>query len=471
MKTILSLVALLAATAGLRGQGGASADDSGPAPDALREWSVEETDALLSGLLAAYDDSWEALSRFRFSFVRYAPRGYDRSRSRFLLAGVDLADPATGAVRWGAMTALREARVSGSVWGGVLPGTFALGAEAGLGEFEADPAADVRGGRFGWMFAERRFRYGLRVGGSTGLMRGGWAVSAAVSRRWGHDARIRGVYSDDWTVYAAVAKRWGERHSLTASFVEAPSERGLRSATVAEAFSLTGDPLYNPAWGVQRGRTRSSRVSVDRCPLALLTWRFDPPDSPWRLTTTLAGAWGHSSLSSSDWYDASSPQPDYYRYLPGFLDNPEAAETVREAWTGGDPLVTQIDWEELYRANDLRGDSSAAYVVASDVSRRKSVQLVSSFAYDPSTWVSLTGGLRGACGPDDLLSPARRSARRGLSDRHRSLSDRRPLFRRPFAKRSASSRPPGRRRRGLRLFLRSRLHTLGVLAARTAAPP
>ena len=117
MKTILSLVALLAATAGLRGQGGASADDSGPAPDALREWSVEETDALLSGLLAAYDDSWEALSRFRFSFVRYAPRGYDRSRSRFLLAGVDLADPATGAVRWGAMTALREARMSGSASG------------------------------------------------------------------------------------------------------------------------------------------------------------------------------------------------------------------------------------------------------------------------------------------------------------------------------------------------------------------
>ncbi|MFQ8827024.1 MAG: hypothetical protein ACLR76_05890 [Alistipes sp.] len=33
--------------------------------------------------------------------------------------------------------------------------------------------------------------------------------------------------------------------------------------------------------------------------------------------------------------------------------------------------------------------------MASDVSRRKSVQLVSCFAYDPSTWVSLTGGLRG----------------------------------------------------------------------------
>lgn len=43
----------------------------------------------------------------------------------------------------------------------------------------------------------------------------------------------------------------------------------------------------------------------------------------------------------------------------------------------------------------------------------KSVQLVSSFAYDPSTWVSLTGGLRGHAGRttcfrrlDDLLGAA-----------------------------------------------------------------
>ena len=56
---------------------------------------------------------------------------------------------------------------------------------------------------------------------------------------------------------------------------------------------------------------------------------------------------------------------------------------------------------------------SAAQPVASDVSRRKSVQLVSSFAYDPSTWVSLTGGLRGHAGRttcfrrlDDLLGAA-----------------------------------------------------------------
>lgn len=209
----------------------------GPAPDALREWSVEETDALLSGLLAAYDDSWEALSRFRFSFVRYAPRGYDRSRSRFLLAGVDLADPATGAVRWGAMTALREARVSGSVSGGVLPGTFALGAEAGLGEFEADPAADVRGGRFGWMFAERRFRYGLRVGGSTGLMRGGWAVSAAVSRRWGHDARIPG------RLFRRLDRLCGGRQTLgRASFADGVVRRGSFRAGASQCDGSRGLP-------------------------------------------------------------------------------------------------------------------------------------------------------------------------------------------------------------------------------------
>ncbi|MFQ8827026.1 MAG: hypothetical protein ACLR76_05900 [Alistipes sp.] len=199
MKTILSLVALLAATTGLRGQGGVSADDSGPesGPGALREWSAEEADALLSGPLAAYDDSWEALSRFRFSFVRYAPRGYDRSRSRFLLAGVDLADPATGAVRWGAMTALREARVSGAMFGGVLPGASALGPKP-VSASSSPILRPTRGaGASGGCLPSADFATACAPAEAPAS-----CAEAGPSRRpcravGRHDARIRGVYSDD----------------------------------------------------------------------------------------------------------------------------------------------------------------------------------------------------------------------------------------------------------------------------------
>ncbi len=298
----------------------------------------------------------------------YAPQSLSACR------GGNLADPATGAVSWGAMTALREAHVSGSVSGGVLPGTFALGAEAGLGEFEADPAADVRGGRFGSILPN--------AGSATACVSAEAPGSCAEAGPFLQPCRAVG---DTTPASGASIPTIGPsmRRSPNvgrASFADGVVRRGSFRAGASQCDGSRG-LLADGRSALQPGMGRTAQsdalLARERRPLSAgsARWRFDPPDSPWRLTTTLAGAWGHSSLSSSDWYDASSPQPDYYRYLPGFLDNPEAAETVREAWTGGDPLVTQIDWEELYRANDLRGDSSAAYVVASDVSRRKSVQL------------------------------------------------------------------------------------------------
>ncbi|MFR3489376.1 MAG: hypothetical protein ACLTTP_09150 [Alistipes ihumii] len=183
MKTILSLVALLAATAGLRGQGGASADDSGPAPDALREWSVRKRPMPCSADYWPHTTIHGRPCPVSVFFHALCTRGYDRSRSRLLLAGVDLADPATGRCVWGAMTALREARVSGSVWGGVASRYFRTRRRSGTRRVRGRSCGRRAGRALRWMFAERRFRYGLRVGGSTRLMRGGWAVSAAVSRR------------------------------------------------------------------------------------------------------------------------------------------------------------------------------------------------------------------------------------------------------------------------------------------------
>ena len=132
----------------------------------------------------------------------------------------------------------------------------------------------------------------------------------------------------------------------------APSERGLRSASTAEAFEASGDRLYNPAWGYQQGRVRPSRVRCERTPMALITWRCGA-DARWNLTTTVSALWGTSSRSALDWYDARNPLPDYYRYLPGSYENPEVSGAVSAAWRQRDVRVTQIDWEELYLATEI----------------------------------------------------------------------------------------------------------------------
>lgn len=365
-------------------------DDEGDY-DFERQKMMDETQ--LSIPLTAYDSPFAAMSRYNFSFVRYSRRGYDWSFSRRTLNGIDLYDPVTGNSFWEILSALNETPGQEIESEGFAGAFTSAGSVGGIREFYLDPLEEPLSSRVGWMFTDRRFRHGFRASVTTGELDGGWAVLAAGSRRWGRDRHIGGVYADDWSLSLSLSKRLGKRSDLSVSFLVAPTERGLRSASVQEAFDATDDPLYNPAWGYQEGRERSSRVRDNALPMALVTWNYRP-DERWRVAVSYAALLGMTAQSMLDWYDANSPTPDYYRYLPSFFDNPEVSEAVLEAWRSRDPNVTQIAWEELYTINRNRDSLDAAYVLGSAVRRYFNQQFVGCFRYAPSRILSLNGGLR-----------------------------------------------------------------------------
>lgn len=386
---------MLVFSVSLHGQGSVVAFDEQQRFDAVDRYDPDDdtVSLWLSVPLSAYGGPFASLSRYRFSFVRYVRRGYAWNCSRRLLNGVDLDNPLTGGPFWNILTAVRQAPVRLDEQPGGAPSVSAVGNTGNICEYDLDVLQEPPGGRAGWMFTDRRFRQGLRVGVATGSLPGGWAFMAAATRRWGTDRHIRGVYADEWSLCLSLGRQLGEKNSLSAVFLMTPSERGLRSASTAEAFEASGDRLYNPAWGYQQGRVRPSRVRTERIPMALLTWRCGT-DARWNLTTTVSALWGASSRSALDWYDARNPLPDYYRYLPGFYENPEVSETVSAAWRQRDAQATQIDWEQLYRANGSRDTLPAAYVLGSDVDRFRNWQFVSCFDYRPSRLLQLRGGVR-----------------------------------------------------------------------------
>lgn len=359
--------------------------------DFERQKMMDETQ--LSIPLTAYDSPFAAMSRYNFSFVRYSRRGYDWSFSRRTLNGIDLYDPVTGNSFWEILSALNETPGQEIETEGFAGAFTSAGNVGGIREFYLDPLEEPLSSRVGWMFTDRRFRYGFRASVTTGELDGGWAILAAGSRRWGRDRHIGGVYTDDWSLSLSLSKRLGKRSNLSVAFLVAPTERGLRSASVQEAFDATDDPLYNPAWGYQEGRERSSRVRDNVLPMALVTWNYRP-DERWKVAVSYAALWGMTAQSMLDWYDANSPTPDYYRYLPSYFDNPVVGEAVLEAWRSRDPNVTQIAWEELYAINQNRDSLDAAYVLGSAVRRYFNQQLVGCFRYVPSRILSLSGGLR-----------------------------------------------------------------------------
>lgn len=211
--------------------------------------------------------------------------------------------------------------------------------------------------------SDRNYRLGLRAGWS-GELGKGWQGAAAIDLRTGRDLHIEGVFTDALTAGARFAKRFSEKHRLEICFIVPVSIRGGRSASTAEAFMLTGDRLYNPAWGFQNGKVRNARVRREQLPMAQIAWQSSVGATT-EIAATFGAEAGSRSYSGLNWYDARTPQPDNYRYLPSYTED----RATDEAWRNNDTHFTQIDWDRLIVCNRMAG-GRAVYTLEEQVERR-----------------------------------------------------------------------------------------------------
>ena len=188
----------------------------------------------------------------------------------------------------------------------------------------------------------------------------GWAITSYARIRTGRDLYVEGVFTN--AIDAAVGVSYNGRNDKLDIAVSIPwSERGLRQASTAEAYALTHNTLYNPAWGIQNGKVRNSRVATSLRPELIAMWqrRITAAAS---LTVTANAYFERRGISSLSWFNAPTPAPDNYKYMPSYYTDDERIE-VEKAWVINDLRYTQIDWERLYHTNALQQDGSARYAV------------------------------------------------------------------------------------------------------------
>lgn len=182
-----------------------------------------------------------------------------------------------------------------------------------------------------------------------------WSYALSLSGEGGRDMRVGGVFTQRIDAAALLSRKWNEG-GLSIVAMVSPSQRGVRSATTAEVFELTGDNLYNPSWGMHDGRERNSRVRREVLPSVAVSLRH----KGW--FATLYGRAGRQSISGLNWYDARIPTPDNYRNLPSYFDSELVREEVERVWRERDARYTQVDWTELYARNSMT-DGRSVYVV------------------------------------------------------------------------------------------------------------
>jgi hypothetical protein len=309
-------------------------------------------------------DPFRDFSRYRFGTVRYRERGLDSRHFRVTLAGVDLTDNLSSYPDWNLITLARRAGLAATR----IPAMVATGDPAPLARAESysvQPATNDF-----YVLFRTGDRY-ARAGGDirhTRTTPGGWSWIVAATGQGGDDGHIAGLYTDEASGVVSVGKNWPGGSSLTIFGAGGISERGSRSAATREAFELTGDNRYNPNWGTQEGVVRNSRLTRARYffGAAELKLPLDKSKSQ-TLSLTVAARRNRGGRTRLAWYDAHSPMPDYYRSMPSFFPDWEAASVIENAWRADDQTVTQIDWRNFYYNNTLSTDGRATYIVEEQV--------------------------------------------------------------------------------------------------------
>lgn len=328
--------------------------------DNLPTISLSENDlqdspnSTVAGVLSAARDPYMAATAFNFSAGRFRNRGYD-NENLTLMNGIPVEDLSSSRTLFGTWAGLNDVTRSREATYGLNPSNYTYGSLDG--SFNIDARASKQRKQFAISYANSNRTYDHRLMASygTGLLKGGWAFSASLSRRSGDEGYVPGTFTDGWSWFASVEKRISTDHSLSLTHFGANTMTGRANPAIQEAYDLTGSNFYNPNWGYQNGEVRNARVARQQNPLTILSheWRIS---SKAELETSIGYQYGTNALSGFDWFNAPDPRPDYYRNLPSYITDPAAAAIVADRWRT-DQSVSQVNWERIYNTNQSSFDS------------------------------------------------------------------------------------------------------------------
>jgi hypothetical protein len=309
------------------------------------------TNQNISGVLTASRDVFVSAAAFTFGPARFRIRGFDSENTVTYLNGVPMNKLENGRVFWNAWGGLNEVtRLRDADIGlGVLP--YAFGGVGGATTIDTRASSFRKQFSVSYANSNRTFRHRVMSTYSSGLLKGGWAFVASGSRRWAEEGYIPGTFYDAYAYFLSIDKKLDKNNALNLTVFDAPIRRGRSTSSTQEVYDLAGTNYYNPLWGFQNGEKRNSSVAYTNQPMIILRhdWKIKEGSV---LTTALSYQFGVDGTTGLDWFDAADPRPDYYRYLPSYLQqNSSDAATDRRQELLTDPNLLQINWAQLYEVN------------------------------------------------------------------------------------------------------------------------
>ncbi|WP_313502162.1 TonB-dependent receptor [Kaistella carnis] len=358
------------------------------------------------GLLQSSQDVFSRIAAYDLGAYWFRPRGIDGRTGETMMNGVSMVKSDNGNVDFSNWGGLNEITRYPEISANHSPSEYAFGGASSV-IYKNTNASDYRKGfQATYSLTNRNYRNRASLRYSSGMNKNGWAFTLMGARRWAQEGIQEGTFYDAYGAFLGVEKKFNDSHSLTFSAFAAPSRRSTASPNTQEVYDYRG-VHYNSYWGWQDGKKRSERVKENFQPIFQFQdfWKINDRSS---LRTAISYQFGKDKSARLDWQNVPNPSPTYYRYLPSYYDflDPDASVTVpadgtattaqlayQEAlagWQNGDPMYTQINWDNLYKRNmnqpaeDYYGVNGkrALYFQVNDVSDDKIFNAGTHYVYD-----------------------------------------------------------------------------------------
>lgn len=302
----------------------------------------------ISSLLHGSRDAFLNAAAYALGPMRFKIRGYENQYTQVLINGIDLSNLETGRTYWSLWGGLNNITRYQNTSFGLNASDVTFGNVGGSTNIQMQPSIYRKGLKITYSSTNRSYRNRTMFTYSTGMMNNNWALTISGSRRWAQEGYVEGTFYDSWAYFVGVEKKI-KNHDLTLNIFDSPTKRGKQGGSTQEAYDLVNNVYYNPYWGYQNGVKRNSRVAQGNQPVAIFSdiWKINLKTT---LKTTIAGIAGRNGSTRLNWYSAPDPRPDYYRYLPSYITNPDEAQIVADSFANS-TNYSQINWDKLYFAN------------------------------------------------------------------------------------------------------------------------
>ncbi len=334
----------------------------------------------MGSVLHARRDAFLTTAAFQFGSVFFRLRGLDNSHQEVRINGIPMNTFNSGRPQWGQWGGLNDFTNRGQRYlYGINGDSNGFGGFLATTEYNLRPSDFRSGLKVSQAFSNASYRFRSMISYIQTPKSGRPGYAFLISQRLGQNGYMDGTSYTAFSGIFLLEHQWNKKHHSWFTAIYTPNSRGKNAPLTQEVATIKGRQ-YNPYWGWQEGKQRNSRKSNLAMPVLIFNHHWQQrKDMDWQLNIGyISGEQASSRLRynghqrTGDFLigGGQNPDPVYYQNLPSYALSNQNNPDYTHAFLLEQQLVDdgQINWEELYNANQATPDYGI-YALYNDIQK------------------------------------------------------------------------------------------------------